>query len=58
MKLRHISLKANQSKDIKGLRIEATEMVEGKWHILVTDANREDEKTAAIGFNVTTEDEG
>jgi len=58
MKLKHVVIPEGKEKDSKGLRIEATEMVEGKWHVLLTDAPNVTERTPALGFNLdTNEDE-
>ena len=58
MKLKHVVIGQGKSQDVKALRIEATEMVEGKWHVLLTDAPNVTERTPALGFNLdTNEDE-
>jgi len=55
MKLKHVVIPEGKEKDSKGLRIEATEMVEGKWHVLLTDAPNVTERTPAIGFDTGRE---
>jgi hypothetical protein len=57
VKLKHVVISEGKTRDIKALRIEATEMIEGKWHVLLTDACKDEELKEAIGFSVDTNED-